>query len=136
MGLHDLLPKLPSLSHLSPSEIDALAKAMVVGTFDDKYVFDSEAVYLLMEGQVVEGLNEFGPGAFFGLLALLDAHPRKATYEAKGTVVVASMNHAVFSVLFGAHAPISIAFQHALAVQLAKDFRSLDRQIQEAFAHA
>lgn len=148
MGLHELLPTIPFLSKLSASQIDAISKAMLVDSFEDGHVFVEEGapadgIYLLMEGEIVVGrerdhewhdLNHLGPGSFFGLVALLDSDHRSATCKAKGRVVVASMNRSVFSVLFGAHAPISMAFQHALAAQLAKDFRSLDAQIKEAFA--
>jgi CRP/FNR family transcriptional regulator, cyclic AMP receptor protein len=150
MALHQLLGTIPFLSKLSADQIDALAKAMTVNSYEDGHVFIEEGaagdgVHLLMEGQVVVGrerdrawhdLNVLGPGSFFGLVALLDSEHRSATCKAKGPVTVASMNRAVFSVLFGAHAPISMAFQHALAAQLAKDFRNLDRQIKEAFARA
>lgn len=148
MALHELIATIPFLSKLSGEQVDALAKAMTVSTYDDGHVFIEEGatgdgVHLVMEGQVVVGrergkewhdLNLLGPGSFFGLVALLDSEHRSATCKAKGRATVASMNRSVFSVLFGAHAPISIAFQHALAAQLAKDFRNLDRQIKEAFA--
>ncbi len=148
MDLQTLLPTIPFLSKLNPSQLDAVGKAMIVDTYEDGHVFVEEGaradgVYLIVEGAIAVGrerdrewhdLNHLGPGSFFGLVALLDDDQRSATCKAKGRVVVASMNRSVFSVLFGAHAPISMAFQHALAAQLAKDFRNLDNQIKAAFA--
>lgn len=148
MDLVDLLPTIPFLTKLKPSELDALSKALIVDTYKDGHVFihegqRAEGIHLVVEGDVHVGrdrkgvwhpLTSVGPGDFFGLVSMLDSRDPTATCRAEGTVVVASMIRSVFAVTFGAHAPISIAFQHALCAQLARDFRAVDERIKAAFA--
>jgi CRP-like cAMP-binding protein len=76
-----------------------------------------------------EELNVLGPGEFFGLIALVDDAPRSANCIASGDVTVASLPESAFRLLFNTHAPVAFALQRALADQLARDFRNLDRRI-------
>jgi CRP-like cAMP-binding protein len=133
---------------LGPADQTALAAALLVHEHDAGHVFVREgeradSVFLVISGEIEvgrdhggswEGLNRLSAGELFGLVALVDAGPRSATCRAATPAVVGSMPRNVFSLLFNAHAPISLAFQQALCAQLARDFRGLDRQLQQALA--
>lgn len=144
------LRSLPSFSGLGADDLSALAAALRLEEHPPGRVFTREGeradtVFLLVAGEVSVGrdhegawedLNRLSAGDLFGLVALVDSGPRSATCRAATRVVVGSMPRNVFSLLFNAHAPIGLAFQQALCTQLARDFRGLDRQIQQALAAA
>lgn len=98
----------------------------------------AKAVYLVIRGEVevvrVRGdqqlrLNLVGPGDWFGLVAMVSEGPRSATCRAVGATEIGVLGTSTFALLFNAHADLCLAFQKALARQLARDFRNLDKQI-------
>lgn len=143
MTVSELLAGNASFTSLSTSDREAVAGAMVPRDYPDNHVFFREGdrghdVFFVVEGEVQvtgkgapEELNRLGPGALFGLLAIVDDEPRSATCRALGPVVVASLSRAAVSLLFNQAAPIACAFQRALGAQLAQDFRQLDRRLHE-----
>ena len=56
----------------------------------------------------------------------MDEKPRSASCAAAGTCKVARLSKAATEELFHDAAPIALAFQRAVAKQLAKDFRHLN----------
>jgi CRP-like cAMP-binding protein len=145
-GAREIVQRNPYLGRLPDADRDAFVAALTVGDFPDGHVFIEQGArasgaFLIIEGRVaitrangagVEERNRLGPGELFGLVALVDEAPRLATCRAAGPVRVASIPESAFSLLYRAHAPIAYALQRALAAQLARDFRVLDRQIRAA----
>lgn len=137
------LRKIPELAALTPADLDALAAALAVEEYPDGHTFIRQGergttIYLVLSGEVVvtddrgnrrAEINRLGPGALFGLLALIDDEPRSASCSAAGPVRAASLPLASFALLFNAHAPIAYAIQAALAGQLTRDFRQLAERI-------
>jgi CRP-like cAMP-binding protein len=148
VDLRVFLRALAPFSALEAADLSALADALRVESHSAGHVFMREGdradtVFLVISGDVSVGrerdggwedLNRLKAGDLFGLVALVDAGPRSATCRAATNATVGSMPRNVFSLLFNAHAPIALAFQQALCAQLARDFRGLDRQIQQALA--
>jgi hypothetical protein len=85
--------------------------------------------------QVIENREELletlDAGSFFGLLALIDNEPRKATCRAQGEVIVASLKKDSYQELVSSSAQTALAFQRALGQQVARDFRNITQKIHE-----
>jgi CRP/FNR family cyclic AMP-dependent transcriptional regulator len=140
-----LLSSLPIFAELSPNQLEDLAHALTSTAFPDGHLFVREgargdAVFLIESGTVavtrerdglIGELNRLGPGALFGLLALVDDEPRSATCRAVGPVRAGVLSAASFRRLLQENAPTAYALQRALAVQLASDFRGIDRRLRE-----
>jgi CRP/FNR family transcriptional regulator, cyclic AMP receptor protein len=140
----DVLRSIPSLAVLESSDLEALESALDVREYSDGHTFIREGergqtIYVIIEGTVdvvreeysVEVLNELGRGDLFGLLALVDGEPRSATCRARGPCTVGAWTSTVTRLLFNQHAAIAFAFQIALAAQLTRDFRQLDKRVRE-----
>ena len=137
------LAAVPALARLSADDLGALAHAFVVEEYEPGHTFIVEGdpaneVYILLAGKVevirVRGeqtsrLNEMQPGELFGLIALIDSNARSASCRGVGNTTVGVLRRQAYGLLINSHARIGLAFQRALAAQLARDFRNLDRQL-------
>ena len=96
MTVIDTLKLNPYLAALSAEELNTVAEAMHVFERGDGHVFIREGerddtIYLVVEGEIVvrrgeQTLERLETGAFFGLIALVDAAPRAADCIADGVV--------------------------------------------------
>jgi len=145
MDITEFLVSNPSFSGFSASELDALARALMVAHYPDGHVFMKEgkrgdAVFMIVDGKVavtrlnrrtrtVEHLHTMTKGEWFGLIALIDHGTRTATCTAVGDVTVASMPVGAFDLLYQSDAPIAHHFQYLVARQLAHDMRALNRAL-------
>jgi CRP/FNR family transcriptional regulator, cyclic AMP receptor protein len=143
MTVATFISGLPHFDALERHDVDALVAALDVRDCADGAVFVREgtrgdAIFLLLEGAVQvsrergrshQELNRLGPGDLFGLIALVDDEPRSASCRALGPAKVGSWPKSVVTLLINQRAPIAHAFQLALATQLARDFRQLDRRV-------
>jgi CRP-like cAMP-binding protein len=148
MDLLQTLRANPHLGELSEQDLEALNSSMSVSAHPDGHIFIKEnargdTLFLLLEGQIAvtreraafsHELKTLKPGELFGQLALIDNEPRSATCSAVGSVRVASLPQAAFSVLFYSRAPVAEALQRAVAAQVMHDFRNVTQQIRDALA--
>ena len=130
---------------LSREELDTLARAMDIQRYDDgQWIIregeQADGLYVLMQGAIevvrVRGeredlLNHVLAGELFGLIAMVDQGARSASCRAQGEAKLAKLPRRAFTKLFAANAEIAYAFSRALATQLARDFRALDRQLRD-----
>jgi CRP/FNR family transcriptional regulator, cyclic AMP receptor protein len=143
MEISDLLRGVPQFASLSEADLEALAGAFVVQDYPDDHVFIREGhkgntIYLVVEGTVrvtkrqglkKRELRKMRPGDLFGLLAIVEDAPRRATCKATGPVKVGSLAHGSLLLLFNQAAPIASAFQLAVAAQLARDYRQVNQRL-------
>ncbi len=125
----------------SSKELAQLANAM-----RERQVFSGEVLvlederpdrlFIVLEGAVevsrsADGgervLAILGPGAMFGMVALLDRGRRAATCVARGVGRVAEMPRDAFDLLYQSNAPLADKFQYAIARQLARDVKQMTR---------
>lgn len=88
----EFLARVPLFSDCSPAEIEAISQAMNEQAFEAGQIIvtqgtPGQAFYLILSGRVEivrdgRSLGAFGPGDFFGEMALLDSAPRSATIRA------------------------------------------------------
>ena len=142
MDLPTLLRESPAFATLSDIDLRSLAAAMVVSRHEGGHVFLRPGerggdVFFVLEGQVevvTRGsafpVRTLAPGSLFGLLALVDQEPRSTTCTAAGPCTVAVLPHPATPLLFNQSAPLACAFQKAVALQLATDFRNLSTLLQ------
>ena len=145
LTLQALLAGHPAFGRLPAEDREHLEKACVVQDLRDGHVLIREgesrdALYFLLEGQVAVKVQKpreatfaterlMGPGEILGLIAIVDRGPRSATCTARGPVKVATLGLEAVSLLTNTRAPISCAFQYALASQLARDARQLNESL-------
>lgn len=101
--LADQLSRLPSLSALGKSDLDALAEAGDVVTLPDGWAFvhegtPADAAYVLLEGEanVLMGrtiIASLAAGAIIGEMAYLDGGQRHATVATHGRVKAMRLNY-------------------------------------------
>jgi CRP/FNR family transcriptional regulator, cyclic AMP receptor protein len=142
MSLVDILSAVPAFQKLAPDDFEAFASAFTTRSHASGFVLIHEGkkadnVYLLLDGELkvhrqrgakrVE-LNRLKPGAWVGLVALIDAGPRSATVETATTCRVATLPLSALQLLMSSQAPLAIALFAALGSQLAGDFRNVDRR--------
>lgn len=147
MNLAALLQQNAAFARLAPDLLEALASAFLVTQHPDGHVIARQGerggeIFVVIEGEVEVSrvhdsvrrtLVTLTAGELFGLVSLVDHHPRAATCTARGPVTIASLPESAATLLFRAHAPIACAFQKALAVQLAHDFRRLDARLRALY---
>ncbi len=136
------------LASLSEGDLDALARGFIrVHRPAEHVVFsegdDSDALYLILEGEVVATrlerkrpivLQHLHPGDLFGLMGVIRQRPRSATCKTVVPSELASLSKQAVLLLFHHSAPIAYAFQKALASQLARDLRASDQRFRELIA--
>ena len=148
MNLADCLRRHESLASLAAADFQALESAIDIREYEAGHAIirqgaPADAVYFLLDGEVevqVQGAEEadftahhkMGPGEILGLVALVDGGPRSATCLAKGTVSAGHLPVEGAQLLMRSRAPISCAFQVALARQLVHDARALNGALTDA----
>lgn len=144
----EMLRGIHSFRHLRPADLEALAESMEERVLEPGTAFiregdHDEDVFFIMEGDVeitresheaggVEVRKLAGRGDILGLLSLITREPRSATCSARGRVRLAVMPLYASSLVLHGNAPIACAFQHALALQLVRDARGLNKMLAEA----
>ena len=141
MSLEQLLARSRTLAALSQPDLARLAGAFTLREYPDGHVFIREGdsgdeVFLLVGGEIQvlrrgAEMNRMRPGALFGLMALVDAGPRSATCRGDGSCQVATLSRADSEALFQRAPAIALAFQRAVAKQLAQDFRHLNELLRQ-----
>jgi CRP-like cAMP-binding protein len=142
MNLVEFLVSTPTFECLSHSELEVLARVMLVRQHSAGRVFLREgergdAVYLILEGKVLvtqlnrhsrklEHVHTMGPGEMFGLIALIDRGTRTATCTAAGEVTTASLPVSAFDLLYRSNSAIAHHFQMLVARQLSRDMRAFN----------
>lgn len=145
MKLEECLLRHAPLRDLEKEDFRALLGAIEEKTFQDGFAFirqgdHADHVYFLLDGKVEvtvkppEGADfsahhVMEPGEILGLVALVDGGPRSATCTAKGDVRVGVLPLDGARLLMESRAPISCAFQVALARQLVRDARALNQAL-------
>jgi flavin-dependent dehydrogenase len=139
--LREALKRNPYIGQLSDESLDRIAAIMTITphTKGEALINEGEiddTVYLLLEGTVSitrlgDPVGDLQPGAFFGLLALIDPAPRAATVIATTDIVSAALNHLAYYQLINEIPEIGLAFQQTIGAQLALDFRNVIRQVDE-----
>lgn len=145
MKLEECLRRHAPLRDLAPEDFRALLGAVEEKTYADGFAFirqgdRAEHVYFLLDGEVdvavkrpvdadFSAKHRMGPGEIIGLVALVDGGPRSATCTARGDVRVGILPLDGARLLMESRAPISCAFQVALARQLVRDARALNQAL-------
>ncbi len=145
MNIQDCLRRHETLRDLTSDDFDALVNAIEPKSYEDGFAFirqgdHADHVYFLLDGEVevtvdrpdgadFSARHAMGPGEIIGLVALVDGGPRSATCTACGNVHVGALALDAARLLMESHAPISCAFQVALAKQLVRDARALNHAL-------
>lgn len=152
MDLKIFLKNLPAFEEFSAAHLDALARQLQVGEYEDGHVFirqgeQGQALYMLLQGSVrifrhdADGeadhdVRELCDGELFGILSLVTEMPAQATCVAKGKVKAAYLTRDAFERLFGEASPIGHHLQYMIAVQMARDIQEQNRRFRAALAQA
>ena len=145
MTLEECLRGHPTLDVLDADDFKALVSAIEEKSFADGFSFirqgeHADHVYFLLDGEVevevtkpaeadFSAKHQMTAGEIIGLVALVDGGPRSATCTAKGDIRVGLLGLDGARLLMESRAPISCAFQVALAKQLVKDARALNHAL-------
>lgn len=147
MDIKQFLRTLPAFENFKAADIDALAGKMMVSRHPAGHVFitqgeQGEALYLLMEGTIqsvhvdeatgtLEEARDLHAGEMFGLLSLVENMPAGWGAVAKEAVTVAELSWPDFRDLFRTAPPIAHHLQYMVAVQLARDLQSRNKELRE-----
>ncbi|MDH3281441.1 MAG: cyclic nucleotide-binding domain-containing protein [Gammaproteobacteria bacterium] len=150
MHIDEFLEISPTFSDFTPAEIEVLGKALTVKTYPQGHLFYEEGtrgstMYIVMEGDVrvsrkrpqgrgYRYRDTLHAGDIFGLQSLIDNRVRYTTCEADTRVTVASLPKTAFNLLYHSHIAIAEHFQYAVARQLTRELRALDRQLINALS--
>jgi CRP/FNR family transcriptional regulator len=129
MGREDLLKKVPLFSELGKRDLARLAKLMVprsvkAGETIIKENDQAAGFFIVSEGkaEAVRGadhvLANFGPGDFFGEMALFEGFPRSATVRAVGDSELLAMTRWDFMAEMKNHPEIAVAMLPVLVRRL------------------
>lgn len=123
-----LLQKTPIFANTSPASLKAMLKSAVEKTVKagDKLVKKGETgagFYLILDGRtevVADGekLAEFGPGDFFGELAVIDGAPRTADVIAKTDTTCLVVTQWAMRSIISAHSEIALSMLEELVRRL------------------
>ncbi len=150
MDLDHILRSATHFAGLSDEDLASVATAFAVESYPDGHTFIRQGergseVFVLVEGKiavtaqrdgVTHQIGELKPGELFGLVTLVDNDVRSATCRAAGPVRVGSLASSAAALLFNQRAPIACAFQQALALQVVRDYRRLERTLLQHLAAA
>lgn len=147
MDIKQFLRTLPAFENFNVADIDALAEKMIVSSHPAGHVFitqgeQGEALYLLVEGAIQsvhvdeatgthQEARELHAGEMFGLLSLVENMPAGWGAVAREAVTVAELSWPDFRDLFRTAPPIAHHLQYMVAVQLARDLQSRNKELRE-----
>jgi CRP/FNR family transcriptional regulator/CRP/FNR family cyclic AMP-dependent transcriptional regulator len=133
MTVATMLQKIPLFSGLTAEELDlladatgkrAFAKGMIIFHKDSPgqtlYIIESGRVriFILSESGQEISVNVYGPGEFFGELALLDSLPRSAGAVVMEDTVTLTLQRDDFMRLVQEHPEISMSIMRVLSTRL------------------
>ena len=133
LAISELLRRSTLFGELSPTELEALARAAELREFArDEVIFamfePADGLYLLTGGRVKvcistsEGkeliIATLGPGQFFGEMALLDDEPRSASVVAQLPTTAYRIHRSDFDRLVEAHPSIARKLMRELSLRL------------------
>lgn len=147
MDIKQFLKSLPAFESFTEAHIETLAGLMAVSSHPAGHQLiiqgqQGDAMYLLMEGAVqtsridevtgaLDEARDLHAGEIFGLLSLIDNMPAGWTSTAKEAVKVAALSRPDFLRLYQLAPPIAHHLQYMVAVQLARDLQSRNRELRE-----
>ena len=138
-----LLGRVPVFEQLAPNDLERVAGVAVPRHFDAREVVfregdDSDTCYIVRTGRARAvrehsdgrqlALAQFGPGDFFGELALFDTERRSATVEAVDDLDVVGLLGADMRALLRRHPDIAVKLVIALGRRLREANERLARQ--------
>lgn len=145
-SLPEVLAQVPLFQELSPDDLDEIAGAAQPESYaEGEHVFHigepGRSLFIVTEGTVQvhhpnrEGhfeLAQFGPGDFFGEMALLNDAPRSATARALTPVEALVVDKVDFRRILAAKPEVALKILQAMSVRV----RSADEIIQGLTNHA
>ncbi len=147
MDIKQFLKTLPAFESFTEAHIEALAGLMAVSSHPAGHRLitqgqQGDAMYLLMEGAIqtsrihevtgaLDEARDLHAGEIFGLLSLIDNMPAGWTSTTKEAVTVATLSRPDFLRLYQMAPPIAHHLQYMVAVQLARDLQSRNRELRE-----
>jgi len=147
MNIIEFMQSLPDFGMMSNNELEILESAMVIRDVADGHVFIHEGkkghdMHLLLAGKVnvthqsaaehgIHVLEELHPGDLFGLHTCITNNKSLETYTADGPVSTAALPQQAFNMLYEADSPLKHHFQHVVAHQLARDYRTILRVLRK-----
>jgi hypothetical protein len=125
----ELLRRIPLFSPIPPAAIERLAASLKAlqapaGTEIIRQGDEGDRFYLLRDGSVTvecdgEQIGTFGPGYFFGEIALLRNVPRTATVRAVGDTDLLALERDAFLGAVTGHAPAGQAAEEVVSARMA-----------------
>jgi CRP/FNR family transcriptional regulator, cyclic AMP receptor protein len=122
------LSKVPLFSNCSPAEVAAIAAVAQEHSYSAGQIIvtqgtPGQAFYMVLSGRVeivrdTNSLGTFGPGDFFGDMALLDQAPRSATIRAVEDTTCLMLSSWDFRALLEQHPTIAIKLLEVLSRRL------------------
>ena len=128
MSYEEFLGRVPIFASCTAEEIAAIAGVAQEGFFQPGQIIvtqgtPGQAFYMITRGRVEilrdgHSLGAFGPGDFFGEMALLDSAPRSATIRAIDDVGCLMLSSWDFKALLERHPSIAIKLLEVLSRRL------------------
>jgi CRP-like cAMP-binding protein len=128
MSHEEFLSRVPIFSNCTSDEIAAIAGVAQESFFQPAQIIvtqgtPGQAFYMILAGRVEilrdgVSLGAFGPGDFFGEMALLDSAPRSATIRALDHVSCLMLSSWDFKALLERHPSIAIKLLEVLSRRL------------------
>ena len=128
MPIEEFLGRVPIFANCTAEEIAAIAGVAQEGFFQPGQIIvtqgtPGQAFYMITSGKVEilrdgNSLGAFGPGDFFGEMALLDSAPRSATIRAIDDVAFLMLSSWDFKALLERHPSIAIKLLEVLSRRL------------------
>lgn len=128
MAYEAFLSKVPLFSNCTPAEIAAIAAVAQEHSYAAGQIIvtqgtPGQAFYMVISGQVEmlrenKSIGMFGPGDFFGEMALLDQAPRSATVRAIGETSCLMLSSWDFKALLEQHPSIALKLLEVLSRRL------------------
>jgi len=139
------LSKIPHISNVALPQFSALAQSLEIIEVQDGHVFINEGefedcIYFVLGGGVELSSAASGEshtiakhlvGDVFGILSLVDNGPKWATAKAVNATRVGKLSRADYLELSKDNSPLALALQQALGTQLARNYRKVNKLLQD-----
>ena len=148
------LRSIPLFQAFDDKQLDVLERILVEQTYPRGHVFMREgdattsmssALFVIIEGDVDVASRRpdggfavdktVGRGSILGMIGLLDHGRRSATVSAASSVRAAHLSRHAFMEMYKSKVDLAAKFQFAIAQQLARDIRNLDKMLRDAVLH-